>query len=424
MKRKRALSLGALLSGLLALLAAFSSIVGNLASNILSDAVKPLLPYTVPVFVGLALISIILAVWQFRQQEIPGQETTEPVHLLPAALAAQYRQRLLAKVRSFWVNGVLENSLHSAALMVLELQEQPDAVARPWQLVLQEIDQSTRPLPYGTRITQVYEKAVGELLILGEPGSGKTTLLLELARDLLDRAEKDEHHPMPIVFNLSSWAVKQQPLAEWLVDEMNIKYQVPRSLGQTWIATDRVLPLLDGLDEVSPTFRQACIDAITVYRREHGLVPLVVCSRREEYLKLAGHLSLQQAICIQPLTYQQINEYLISAGEQVEALQSALRDDVDLQQLVTTPLMLSILTSAYRGRSVEALTGAGTLEKRQEQVFATYVESMFKRRKPEQHYSAQQSVRWLAYLAQQMKQHYQTEFYLEHMQLDWLPTNR
>src|SRR5258708_27922951 len=43
-------------------------------------------------------------------------------------------------------------------------------------------------------------------LILGEPGSGKTTLLLQLARELLDRAEQDETHRMPVVFNLSSWA--------------------------------------------------------------------------------------------------------------------------------------------------------------------------------------------------------------------------
>ena len=46
-----------------------------------------------------------------------------------------------------------------------------------------------RPLPAGSRITEVYNDADGELLILGEPSAGKTTLLLELTRDLLDRAE-------------------------------------------------------------------------------------------------------------------------------------------------------------------------------------------------------------------------------------------
>jgi hypothetical protein len=41
-----------------------------------------------------------------------------------------------------------------------------------------------------------------------------------LARDLIERAEQDEGHPIPVVFNLSSWAEKQRPLQEWLVHEL------------------------------------------------------------------------------------------------------------------------------------------------------------------------------------------------------------
>ena len=162
------------------------------------------------------------------------------------------RQRLLRKVRAYWITGVLEHSLHGAALIALGLQEQPDAVANPWQLVLQHPTGAPRPLPTSTRITEVYEAAEGELLILGAPGSGKTTLLLELARDLLGRAEREELHPLPVVFNLSSWARKQQPLADWLVEELNRTYQVPRKLGQAMVDADHILPLLDGLDEVAP----------------------------------------------------------------------------------------------------------------------------------------------------------------------------
>src|SRR5438046_5428188 len=134
---------------------------------------------------------------------------------------------MLDKVRAFWITGVLEQSLHGAALIVLGLREQQNALANPWRLVLQRPNHPARALPPGTHITQVYDDAVGELLILGEPGSGKTTLLLALARDLLDRAHKDMTHPMPVVFNLSSWAVKRQPIAKWLIEEMNTKFQVP-----------------------------------------------------------------------------------------------------------------------------------------------------------------------------------------------------
>src|SRR6266487_1142515 len=125
-----------------------------------------------------------------------------------------------------------------------------DAVANPWEQVVHLPDQSIHPLSFSTSIVQIYDNAGGELLILGEPGSGKTTLLLELTRELLIRATKDETHPIPVVFNLSSWAVKHQPLTNWLVEELNTKYQVPRKLGQVWVEANQIMPLLDGLDEV------------------------------------------------------------------------------------------------------------------------------------------------------------------------------
>ncbi len=160
---------------------------------------------------------------------------------------------------------------------------QPDVITNAWHQVIPQSETTPpRTLARGRSITQVYDAADGELLILGAPGAGKTTQLLELAKDLLERAEVDEQHPMPIVFNLSSWSTKQQSLADWLVEELVSKYQVPRKLGQTFVEDDQILPLLDGLDEVSPKERTACIEAINRYRQEHGLLPLVVCSSMGE----------------------------------------------------------------------------------------------------------------------------------------------
>src|SRR5437588_5355014 len=180
---------------------------------------------------------------------------------------------MLAKVRAFWITDVLEKSLLRENFIALGLSEEPDVIANPWQLVLQQPTQPPLLLTPTTSITQVYDDAGGELLILGEPGSGKTTLLLELARTLLDRASQDDSHPMPVVFNLSSWAGKQQPLSEWIIEELNTKYQVPRKLATTWMESEQILPLLDGLDEVSSTYRLACVEAINVYRLQHGLIP-------------------------------------------------------------------------------------------------------------------------------------------------------
>ena len=329
------------------------------------------------------------------------------------------RERMLERVQTFWIKGVLEQSLHGAALIALSLNEQSDFIENPWRLILQEADQPARPLPSGTHIAHAYDEVGGELLILREPGAGKTTLLLELTRDLLDRARHDESHPIPVVFNLSSWAEKLQPLAIWLVEELLAKYEVPRAIGQAWVDAGQILPLLDGLDEVSPAARSACIDAINLYRRAYGLIPMVVCSRSGEYLAQTARLSLDRAVMVQPLTMQQIDEYLQSAGPQLEALRKALHEDPGLQELATTPLMLSVLTLAYHGEQVENLQLRNSSMVRQ-QVFATYVDRMLKRRGRETRYSPQQTIDWLAWLAQQLAHQNRSEFYLEQMQPDWL----
>jgi transcriptional regulator with XRE-family HTH domain len=330
------------------------------------------------------------------------------------------RQRMLKRVRFIWIKGLLEDSLHGAALITLGLHEQPDALANPWRLTVQELDHAPRPLPPGTRITQVYDDADGELLILGEPGVGKTTLLLELARDLLDRAERDIMHPMPVVFNLSSWAQKRQLLTSWLVEELHSKYQVPRNVGQMWVDTDQVLPLLDGLDEVALACREECLRAINVYRQAHQHVPVIVCSRRAEYMVQATRIALHCAVVVQSLTRQQIDDYLLSAGGRLEAVRVALSTDPGLQEMVQTPLMLSIFMLAYSGESIQGLLAEHSPEARRQQVFATYVERMLKRRGRVTRYTPWQPVRRLSFLARQLVKHNQTVFYVERLQPDWL----
>lgn len=334
------------------------------------------------------------------------------------------RERLLAKVHAFWIKGVLEHSLHGAALMTVGLCEQPEAVANPWRLVLQQPDLAPQRLPSGTHITQVYDDAEGELLILGEPGSGKTTLLLELARDLLNRAEQDESHPIPVVFHLSSWAATQRPFTSWLIEELNSKYQVPHKLAEQWVKNDQVLPLLDGFDEITAPARIACLHAINAYRQEHGLLSTVVCSRSADYLALSSPLQLSTAVVVQPLTAQQVDDYLISGGEPLWALRVALHQDAALRELTSSPLLLSILTLTYHGMPVEDLLREASPTDRQRQVLERYVDRMLKRRGAETRYTKEQTVGWLTYLARQMQQHNQAVFYIERMQPDWLEDHR
>ena len=73
--------------------------------------------------------------------------------------------------------------------------------------------------------------------------------------------------------------MKRPPLVTWLVDELNNHYDVPRKVGKVWVDDDALLLLLDGLDEVRPEHRSACVKTINAYRQEHGLVPLAVTAK-------------------------------------------------------------------------------------------------------------------------------------------------
>ena len=90
-------------------------------------------------------------------------------------------------------------------------------------------------LPPPASILQAYNEADYGLLILGDPGAGKSTLLRELALALLERAELDADQPVPVIVNLSSWAIEKGSLVEWLVKLWPDVCFTPRLHGQYWL---------------------------------------------------------------------------------------------------------------------------------------------------------------------------------------------
>ncbi len=331
------------------------------------------------------------------------------------------RVRMLEKVRRDWVKGVLEISLHGAALMDLGMEHDPDAVEHPVGKVLRRSGQDDRDIPPKTPITEVFAEVGKKLLILGEPGSGKTTTLLELARDLITAAEKDDVLPIPVVFNLSSWATEEKSLAEWLIDELSTKYQVSRKTGAAWVATNDVLPLLDGLDEVAVGKHDACVDAINAFLGERGIaVDMAVCCRSKEHEALTGKLKLEGAIVLLPLTDVQIDGYLAGAGVELQAVRATLQHDEKLREMAQTPLMLSIMALAYRVLSAGELGKLGSVDARRKHLFDAYVERMFTRREIEEDYIPKKTHHYLSWLAKKMVEDEQTVFYIERMQPDWL----
>jgi eukaryotic-like serine/threonine-protein kinase len=383
-------------------------IATNIATSDLPEWLQPHTRLAWPALGILAFITVGLLI-----SEVNSNRPADDSRAGTTSQNVTNRDRMLEVVRKIWIDGYLKHSLDNLARVELGLEEKPDAVSRPWDVIVQQPDRAPRPLPSGQAMGTVFDELGQALLILGAPGAGKTTLLLELARDLLDRAEHDATHPIPVVFHLSSWAVRRRPLADWLVDELAERYYVPRQLAQAWIEADQVLPLLDGLDEVAQGHRAACVEAINTFRRQHGLVPLAVCSRVVDYQALPVQVELSEAVVIQPLSRAQVDAFLKQAGTALAGLRTALRNDETLRELLETPLMLSIVALAYRGQSVAEVRATGSLEQRRAHVFENYTRRMFERRTAVTGYTREQTIRWLAWLAQTLMSKNLVVFYLE-----------
>jgi DNA polymerase III delta prime subunit len=336
---------------------------------------------------------------------------------------SRYRQAMLKLVYNTWIKDVLNRSLYNEVLIDLEIEDTPSKVYHPWDMLLQIPERLNRPLPKGTKISEVFNNVNQSLLILGDPGFGKTTILLELANELIIAAEQDGSQPIPVVLNLSSWSEKRQPMEQWIVQELKTKYYVPQRISQIWIQNESLALLLDGLDEVRKQYQNDCVLAINQFLEEH-MISLAVCSRTAEYEILKSQLRLQGAVVLRPLNYLQIIDYLEKLGPKFLPLKSVVDNNVALQDLVKSPLMFNIIILAYNGVTLPRLDLLN-LEDQPKNYYVIllniYIQQMFQRRSVKQPYNSKQIILWLKWLAQRMADNGQTVFFLDQIQPNWLP---
>jgi DNA polymerase III delta prime subunit len=247
-------------------------------------------------------------------------------------------QILMQKVRNFWVKGVLEQSLQHSALVELGLTQMPGMVDSPF---------GSTPISPDQSLGGVFNEIGRSLLILGEPGSGKTTMLLRLAKELIVQFENEPGFPLPVIFNLSSWTRTTNDFPGWLADELSTKYLIPRKIGASWVDQNRILLLLDGLDEVGAERRNACVQAINTYLSRSAVPGVVVCCRFKEYLDLGSKLNLNGAIRLKALSRVKILQTVGDAGVAYSGLLELLKKDPSFLKLAEIPFMLNLMLRTY-----------------------------------------------------------------------------
>jgi len=348
--------------------------------------------------------------------QIRETAVSAPIPLTDLSPDQRSRRVLMEKVRRFWVNGLLTPLRDEKTFINLKLQFANEAIDHPWADVL-----DVRQNPDAANIYHAFRSADRSLLILGAPGAGKTISLVELTNYLLAMAGDDENQPIPVVLNLSGWAGNQMGIGEWAVEELVAKYQIPRRMGRSWLAEDRLLFLLDGLDEMPAGCRAGCVSAINEYRQRHGLADVVVCCRQEVYeTAVRDHdvrLQLNGAVLVRPLTTAQIRQHA------PPALVEAIFGDETLLEMTQSPLNLNMMQTAFNGSNG---THQETATFTRSKFFDQYVQRMFQRQEAKGNtvYARAEISDQLIWLARQMRRHNQSIFLLEQLQPSWLENGR
>lgn len=327
-------------------------------------------------------------------------------------------------VRSFWIDDVLKTTLYAAGKIEVQLDLRTDLVNnQAWASIVRLSKQTQNQRSYPAHaIGHLFDEMNHLLLILGEPGSGKTTLLLELLAILLQRAEADHTYPTPVLLNLSSWAINQQRLGDWVVEELAAKYYIPHAIAQSWVAHDELILLLDGLDEVSMESRAPCVAAINRYRHDH-LVAIAVCSRTTEYTSLPEPLTLASAVVIQPLTTEQVEAHL-TATKRLALLRQVFKQNEPLRELAQSPLLLTIMATTCVDLTPADARDLLASDHYQQRLFDVYIEKMYARtvRTQSNIFDLETTVSGLTWLASNLSRHAQAVFLIEEMQPGWLQT--
>lgn len=211
------------------------------------------------------------------------------------------------------------------------------------------------PLPLRAETnTEKYDNVIdalhefrGSIVLLGKPGSGKSVTLYKLALDIIVKYLFDGSGTLPIVRDLTSWDIYEQPeLIDWICRSDGIPHD-----ARALIADGKATIILDGLDELSSSIvletKQQHPDKIFLEKLENlsKMCPTVTSCRTNEYIVrgISSAFSFDLEITLLPYNREQLAHYLRDQKE----LHDFVTSDRNIENWLNTPLLISLFAFAY-----------------------------------------------------------------------------
>jgi hypothetical protein len=230
------------------------------------------------------------------------------------------------------------------------------------------------------RLDEVGEKFLAlpdrRLVVLGEPGAGKTILAMLLTLDLLARRRPDD--PVPVLLSVSSWNPTAEHLHAWIARRLDQDYPAlgnaaayGPAAAQQLVLAGRVLPILDGLDELPAALQGIAIDRLD---QAHAGRPLVLTCRSQEYQEAVTttgeFLATAAVVEIQPVAIGEVISFvqasIPSTDTRWDQVFSELRARPNgaLAAAFSSPLMVALARAIYTAPkrdpgTLVAIAGAG-----------------------------------------------------------------
>ncbi|MHA6763935.1 NACHT domain-containing protein [Streptacidiphilus sp. PAMC 29251] len=252
------------------------------------------------------------------------------------------------------------------------------------------------------------------LVITGEAGSGKTLLALELANSLL----QEDSGPLAYVISLADWNPDEAAFLDWAATATADALEGVDVLAvRELIRAGRLVPVLDGLDEMDPVASDDLRASRALEAMEEYSGAFVLTCRREAFARLEtvsgeGFLPTSAVVLVDPVDSRAAQEYLRKRHVDASVLVGLeTESDADLN----SPWLLSLAGDILGGGHSESLqspalgsgpfAGANTAQELRKRLISQLVPARVAQQRPgrgRHAYSEEAALYWLSVLARFM----------------------